>query len=457
MKDFYLVIPTCRIEHISDTLNSYDANFNRFGHEIPKIIFDDSNKDNVSELIQTTAKDVFYVGNEEKYKFIESLLSNDESKNNMIRKLFGKGYGGNRNFGLSYLQNESFLSIDDDMRPHSLEYFGNSVSLKENELMTGIFVKAPEEFVAVEQDIISGYLKLLGKNVKDVPDVARAHSVYSNMTDSEKNNTVAKIEYNAKEVLFASEGDVNPDAKIKFVRSYITKSPDIDSKDCLENFLEDPRAIAVNGISYYFVLQDYKAVVLEKDWKFTPASTAFLNENLPPFIPGDLRYEDYITRVWIDKNDDVASSIANIAHSHYRNPFRRMPLAEEYYNEVLANFTKTYIKKGAVGKEILYIEDGISLTKQDIEPVVDEAISYYNKANALALRSNLTNAVYRHFANELKKTFDRFDVESVRKYFEKRIKEEIILINSAFDVWREVQDKAYDMKIKNSLPITRLK
>lgn len=456
MSDLYFVIPTCRIEHVATTIRKFADNFERHGHSIPMVVFDDSERSDYAEFLTGSAPDLYYVGREEKVKFIDQLTTiNDTERNALIRKIFGRGYGGNRNVILAYLQGDDFISMDDDMKPHGL-YNKSQDSLTGHQIAKGSFVLNPSDFYERRDDIVTAYLHFLGKKVKDVQDVVTGEKITSNISDSTRNMTNIKIEEGTTEFFEVNGASVNPDATIKFCRSYITKSPDIDARDCIDNFLDDPRPLSINGISFYYTLHANKPAILTTDWKFTPASTAFHNDGLPPFIPGDLRYEDFIVRVWIARNADVASSITDIANSHYKNPFRRLSIAGEYFNEVVANFTKNIILAGVNGSRELYIHEDFDIKPADVEPVIEEVKGYYREAWRKAQSDDNKAAVYTKFCFDLKDEFEQFSTEKVRSYIERRAREEVKLINRTFHLWPSLMEDIQRLRAKGNLPMQKI-
>jgi len=72
-------IPTYRLRDVPETIERYDENFWRNGHEVALFVFDDSSLANhdkyYSQLGKTrTANPLYYVGPREKERFIQILL-----------------------------------------------------------------------------------------------------------------------------------------------------------------------------------------------------------------------------------------------------------------------------------------------------------------------------------------------------------------------------------------------
>ena len=76
--DVLFVIPTYRLRDVGETVEAYDEHFQRNGHSVRMIVFDDSTPSTqekyYSLLEQTrTYNDVFYVGPREKERFLAHL------------------------------------------------------------------------------------------------------------------------------------------------------------------------------------------------------------------------------------------------------------------------------------------------------------------------------------------------------------------------------------------------
>jgi len=125
--DTIFSIPTYRLRDVPETIEHYDENFWRNGHEVRLFVFDDSSVANhdkyYSQLEKTrTANPLYYVGPQEKERFIQVLLHRlrEPKLEALVRNLFRPSYGGNRNFTLMYSLGAFLVSSDDDMRPTAL-------------------------------------------------------------------------------------------------------------------------------------------------------------------------------------------------------------------------------------------------------------------------------------------------------------------------------------------------
>jgi hypothetical protein len=118
--DTIFSIPTYRLRDVPETIERYDENFWRNGHEVALFVFDDSSLGNhdkyYSQLGKTrTANPLYYVGPREKERFIQILLQRlrEPKLEALVRNLFRPSYGGNRNFTLMYSLGAFLVSSDD--------------------------------------------------------------------------------------------------------------------------------------------------------------------------------------------------------------------------------------------------------------------------------------------------------------------------------------------------------
>ncbi len=125
--DTIFSIPPYRLRDVPETIERYDENFWRNGHEVALFVFDDSSLANhekyYSQLGKTrTANPLYYVGPREKERFIQILLQRvrEPKLEALVRNLFRPSYGGNRNFTLMHSLGAFLVSSDDDMRPSAL-------------------------------------------------------------------------------------------------------------------------------------------------------------------------------------------------------------------------------------------------------------------------------------------------------------------------------------------------
>src|SRR5680860_666781 len=124
---FLIFLPTYRFFEACGTVYKYYNNFQRHGHQIPIIVFDDLRQNELN--INSYAHEYFlhksgilYVGQNEKAVFLNNLKSKLAGNDKLIDKIFRPSFGGNRNFTLVYTLGKKMMTVDDDMSP--VGYFG---------------------------------------------------------------------------------------------------------------------------------------------------------------------------------------------------------------------------------------------------------------------------------------------------------------------------------------------
>lgn len=192
------MIPTCRLRDVGETVERYDEHFRRNGHSVRMIVFDDSSPSSQAKyypvLEQTkTHNDLYYVGPREKEQFLAYLHKRlrDKRLEGLVKDLFRPSYGGNRNFTLIYTLGGLVVSCDDDMRPFTFME-DSPESLGVDEVCRGKLIKAGTNWYTRKSfDILTAFLDVLGKPVKQVPDnYERGELLMDSATDLETNASV---------------------------------------------------------------------------------------------------------------------------------------------------------------------------------------------------------------------------------------------------------------------------
>ena len=87
-----------------------------------------------------------------------------------------------------YGVNNLFISSDDDMYPMAL--FERQKGLKEGEITKGRYVPKESRYHTSPDDILVGFLEVLGKSVAEVPDsYEKGNAIQDSNTDLLTNNT----------------------------------------------------------------------------------------------------------------------------------------------------------------------------------------------------------------------------------------------------------------------------
>ncbi len=313
--DTIFAVPTYRLRDVGATIEEYDANFWSNGHSVKMVIFDDSSLANhekyYSELEKTrTVNDLYYVGPQEKEQFLKFLNRklHDRKLESLVRTIFRPSYGGNRNFSLIYTLGAFLVSADDDMRPYALVE-SSPESLKPEEVSRGRLKKPGENgYIDKSFDILTSFKDVLGKKVSELPgNFESGNLLVDTSMDLETNVTK---EFATENSLLLEDGPVSKNAVVKIAQSFRTGTNDIDALDYVEMYLhdEDQRQKDLHEINEVYVLENFRPVVTNKNWRIDCGVAGYDNRlGLPSFFPTRLRFEDYIYRLWIQQDGIVAA------------------------------------------------------------------------------------------------------------------------------------------------------
>ncbi|MEM3113265.1 MAG: hypothetical protein QXI33_02465 [Candidatus Pacearchaeota archaeon] len=444
--EFLFVIPTYRLRAVKDTIRRYTDNFHSYGHEIPVFIFDDSsNIDNnfysLSEGLSFKG-DIFYVGLNEKRKFLDSLHEKTSLDKLLLHEIFKPSYGGNRNFTLVYSLGNKFVSSDDDMYPYGL--FESSRGLNEGEVCKGRYVdKVTGRYFSQNQDIITSFLDVLGKKVSDL-QYKKGGGIEDSMMDLFTNTTKKKI---GKSVLTLLNGSPDENSLIKIAQTFRTGSSDVDMKDYAKEFLVNPELLSKNDMSQIYVISDYIPCITDSNWRIDCGVSGYDNSRgLPPFIPTKLRFEDYVFRIWAQKKD-VASAHVNSVQTHRRNPFNRPSLPQDYHNEELANLLKDELRKltNNIGDITISFEGKIDFDNDILFDKLKKAQKLHKKALLAVERVPERKGYFIPFANGLYNTFSRFENNEFFHTSRKIMENEFNLLRRTMEVWPKIVEASFDI------------
>jgi hypothetical protein len=433
---FLFVIPTYRIEAACETARKYAENFRRFNHSIPIIIFDDSpNEDDYLKKLAvkyfSDLDQIYYVGFREKALFLSQLkkyFKNDA----LIDLIFRPSYGGNRNFTLAYTLGKKMITADDDMSPYGL--FANPARLTNNDLVyKGRFVNDTKRILQIDQDIVGSFQNVLGKKAGSI-NYQKGEHLIDNSVDLLTNNTKKKLPNEI--VLKLKKGKVPDNTVIKIAQTYRSGSPDVDAMDYINDFFENPEIISVNDLSQTLVVSYFKPCVTKLNWRFDPGVCALDNSSgLPPFIPTSLRFEDYIFRLWLQK-DDVASAHVNAVQNHKRNP-KRLSLTSSFLNEEIAAILKHVMRlniKKINDTSIIFL-DKFDVSINKIENIYQKGLELKRKAEKYLHEKPLYNSYFTNFLTDLEKTFFEFNHEAFISAVSAQLNDEYQLLLQTMDLW----------------------
>jgi len=444
------VIPTYRPNNIGETVGRYSDSFRSFGYRVPIIVFDDSlGEQNRRRALKSFVDaeigyegDIWYVGEIEKKRFLSKLEARTKISSNLLKNIFKPSYGGNRNFTLAYTLGNLFISSDDDMHPISL--FERQKGLNEDEIAKGKYVPREGRYRVSPDNILVGFLEVLGKKVSEVPDSYKKGSVIQDSSaDLLTNNTKPGV-LTSQNVLKLIRGEVPATATIKLAQSFRTGSSDVDSKDYVEEFLRNPTLVSMSDLSKVYVLSDCVPCITKVNWRLDCGVAGYDNRGgLPPFIPTRLRFEDYIFRIWSQK-PDVASAHVDATQTHKRDPTNRSSLAEDYLNEELSAILKDELRRLNSGIEdiTLSFNDGLSIDQDKIEEIFQRGQKLYAKTQEKSKDAFDRKGLYIQFANSLFHAYKKFDWQEFYKFTEETLNSEMELLRRTLEVWPRIIEKA---------------
>jgi hypothetical protein len=465
-KELIFVIPTYRLRDVCETVEKYDESFWNNGHSTRIMVFDDSSVANHEKyyplLEQTkTHNDVYYVGPKEKEQFIQFLYKRlrDRKLESVVRNLFRPSYGGNRNFTLMYTLGCLMVSSDDDMRPYAL-IEDSPESLSEDEISRGKLVKAAEDgYTQKSFDILASFADVLGKKVAEVPkNFEKGELVIDTAMDLETNASKGLARENS---LFLKPGKVSKNAIVKIAQTFRSGTNDIDAVDFVELYLEDEDQASLDDLNDVYLLVNFRPVITNKNWRMDCGVAGYDNTlGLPPFFPTRLRFEDYIYRLWIQKEGLVAAHV-DAAQTHIKNNYMRNPLAAEVFNEEVANLLKRKINASCRKLDDLGVEFGYEgeVTAQDSEQILDK-IGAIHRQSLQAARDTKQDArcqALEMFAYNLEKAFYSFESDFFQQNLSRIVDDVVSQIKGSMELWPTLVEICYFHKNRKDLPQTRVK
>jgi hypothetical protein len=459
-----LAIPTYRSGDIAQTVSRYAQNFSRYDHEVPILVFDDSDRKGarVSEgSLRVAAKrfpgqEVKYVGPHEKAKFLRKLVQKVGSEHeDTIGRIFRPSYGGNRNFVLAYTLGNHFISVDDDMTPKGI-FTGEPVSYSEGVISQGRFLleRDMEQFPLVEQDVVGGYRKFLGTKVGDHIGKVTMGGKVSDPNVDNLGFTSGDLE---SSVLIAHPGKIREDATIKIVQSHLTGDADVDSVDLVNIFMKTGVGEILEGhLPKKHVLDTCSEAVVSCNNRLTGAVLGYDNSNGGIyFLPTTFRCEDFIWRMHLESIPDVASAYTAQAQTHSRSVSVRNSVVADWYNELTAQVIKGLMMEhvSTIGAHSMEFDSPGEVPIEVAEKIErllrekrDQAIE-----NSMSATEKAPN--FLRFAGELDSILND-DIGSPEEFasgLSGLIREEFDWFNRTSAIWPKVLESAHEMR--RDLPI----
>ena len=458
-------IPTYRLRDVPQTVEAYDENFSTNGHVVKLMVFDDSSpatqKKYYSLLEQTRTKnELSYVGPREKEAFIQLVNKrlNNRRLEPLVRNLFRPSYGGNRNFTLIYTLGELLVSSDDDMRPYALME-DSPESLSKTEISRGKLIKADSPGYSDKAfDMLLSFRDVLGKPVKALPrNYLLGDYVVDTAMDLETNATLGLSRENS---LFLQPGRVAPNAIVKIAQTFRTGTNDIDAVDFVDLYLQNEAQVKINELDDYYALVNFRPVVTNKNWRMDCGVAGYDNKfGLPPFFPTRLRFEDYIYRLWIQRQGIVAAHVDSVQF-HTKSNYMRNPPASEIFNEEISNLLKRKIKSTLRKSSDLGIEFGYEgeVTLEDAGEILERIQKLHARAQAAAraARDPERKQGIEFFSDSLQKAFYGFDSDFFQQNVTRMVDDVISQFKGSLDLWPTLIEICYYAKSKKAFPQVRV-
>jgi len=459
------VIPTYRLRDVGETIERYDDNFWRNGHSTRIVVFDDSSiptHEKYFPLLERTKthNELHYVGPKEKAEFVQGLVGRLGGRKfeSVVKNLFRPSYGGNRNCTLMYTLGGFMVSADDDMRPDAL--IENSVeSLGEREISRGKLVKAAGGgFTRRSFDILRAFHDVLGKRVADLPaNYATGEYLLDTAMDLETNATKGIARENS---LFLERGDVADSAVVKIAQTFRTGTNDIDAIDFVDLFLQDDAALTLDDLNDLYVLVNFRPAVTNKNWRMDCGVAAYDNRHgLPPFFPTRLRFEDYIYRLWIQREGMVAAHV-DAVQNHTKSNYMRNPPAAEVFNEEVCNLIKRKLKGSAYTIEELTarFEYGGEVESSDAAEILERVTLLHARVVKAASTERIDERQRSllAFAESLERTFYGFEADFFQQNISRIVDDVVSQIQGALELWPTLVEICYFQRHTKDLPSVKV-
>jgi hypothetical protein len=181
---------------------------------------------------------------------------------------------------------------------------------------------------------------------------------------------------------------------------------------------------------------------------------------LPPFFPTQLRFEDYIYRLWIQQ-DGILAAHVDAAQNHMKNNYMRNPPAAEIFNEEVANLLKRKIKASLSRVDDLSIAFDYEgeVTAEDARIILEKITDLYSRsleASKTAHNPERAEAL-RQFASNLDKAFYGFEPDFFHQNLLRTVGDVIDVIRASIQLWPTLVEICYFQKSRRGLPSVRVR
>lgn len=180
---------------------------------------------------------------------------------------------------------------------------------------------------------------------------------------------------------------------------------------------------------------------------------------LPPFFPTRLRFEDYIYRLWIQREGIVAAHV-DAAQNHVRSSYMRNPLASEVFNEEIANLIKRKLNSHRYSLDELTVRfdyDG-KVSAADTTAILDRMAALHHRVvDGARSAGEKRRASLLAFAENVEKAFYGFDPDFFQQNVSRIVDDVVSQIEGALDLWPTLVEIRYFRKHTHDLPKTRVR
>ena len=256
--------------------------------------------------------------------------------------------------------------------------------------------------------------------------------------------------------LFLEKGTVSPDSIVKIAQTFRTGTNDIDAIDFVDLFLQDDAAVHLEDLNDLYVLVNFRPAVTNKNWRMDCGVAAYDNRyGLPPFFPTRLRFEDYIYRLWIQREGMVAAHV-DAVQNHLKNNYMRNPPAAEVFNEEVCNLIKRKLKSHPYS-----IEDLTARFEYRGDVESDDAAEILERVTALHRRVLTAAKADGHeerrkslltFAENLERAFYGFDGDFFQQNVSRIVDDVVSQIQGSLELWPTLVEICYFQRHTKDLP-----
>jgi hypothetical protein len=181
---------------------------------------------------------------------------------------------------------------------------------------------------------------------------------------------------------------------------------------------------------------------------------------LPPFFPTRLRFEDYVYRLWIQRDGIVAAHV-DAVQNHTKNNYMRNPPAAEVFNEEIANLIKRKLKSHPYALQELTVRfdyDG-DVTTADTSEILDRIVALHRRVmdGARVAKGEERRRSLLAFAENLEKAFYDFDPDFFQQNVSRIVDDVVSQIQGALELWPTLVEICYFRKHAHDLPKVRVK